>query len=217
MESQNIVAFTQPIRPLHWVIKVSDLKQALNLLTSLGARVLRHEEFESGCEASCNGPYSGYWSKSMVGWSNEDESFVFELTFNYGVTSYKRGNDLACLVMHKFNSAGEDMEAVVNKLHPDASKSADGVFKLINDDFVLKFEDSKAEAGAQLVKGLELNVTDKEASLAFYEKVGMTKSDNGALTCKNFPYFTMKLNWVEAIDRGEAYGRLAFSCADADV
>ena len=23
----------------------------------LGLRVLRHEEFESGCEATCNGPY----------------------------------------------------------------------------------------------------------------------------------------------------------------
>ena len=73
-------------------------------------RILRHEEFEEGCEATCNGPYSGYWSKSMVGWDNEDESFVFELTFNYGVNSYRRGNDLNAVVLHKFNQNGEDME-----------------------------------------------------------------------------------------------------------
>jgi hypothetical protein len=48
-------------------------------------RVLRHEEFESGCEATCNGPYSGYWSKTMIGFGIEDTNFVLELTFNYGV------------------------------------------------------------------------------------------------------------------------------------
>jgi len=30
-------------------------------------KVLRHEEFEKECEASCNGKYEGKWSKSMIG------------------------------------------------------------------------------------------------------------------------------------------------------
>jgi len=95
------VKFVQPIRPLHWVIKVSDLKKTLQLLAGIGCRVLRHEEFEEPCEASCNGPYAGYWSKSMVGWANEDISFVFELTFNYGVEKYRRGNDLNAIVLYQ--------------------------------------------------------------------------------------------------------------------
>jgi len=82
------------VRPLHWVNKISNLKKSVKLLNTLGCRILRHEEFESGCEATCNGPYSGYWSKSMVGWENEDKSFVFEMTYNYGVDAYRRGNDL---------------------------------------------------------------------------------------------------------------------------
>jgi len=145
MQSLSKVTFTQPIRPLHWVVKVSDLKQSLSLLTALGARVLRHEEFETGCEASCNGPYSGYWSKSMVGWDVEDTSFVLELTFNYGVASYKRGSDLQALTMHKFNQKGEDMEAVMTKMFPDTTPQ-DGVYKVINDDFLIKFVDTKAES-----------------------------------------------------------------------
>ena len=140
------VAFELPIRPLHWVIKVSDLKTSLNLLEAIGCRVLRHEEFEAGCEATCNGPYSGYWSKSMVGWNNEDVSFVFELTFNYGVRRYPRGNDLHHISLHKFNQKGEDMEAVVQKMFPDSTKDADGVYRAINDDFVFKFEDTTAES-----------------------------------------------------------------------
>ena len=33
----------------------------------VGMKVLRHEEFEKGCEAACNGPYDGKWSKTMIG------------------------------------------------------------------------------------------------------------------------------------------------------
>jgi len=95
--SGDPVKFSQPIRPLHWVIKIGNLKSSMELLGLLGARILRHEEFKSGCEATCNGPYTGYWSKSMVGWENEDNSFVFELTYNYGVDHYARGNDLKCI------------------------------------------------------------------------------------------------------------------------
>ncbi len=92
---------------------MSDLKKTLELLEILGCRLLRHEEFEAGCEATCNGPYSGYWSKSMVGFENEHSSFVFELTYNYGVTSYQRGNDLVAIILHKLDSNGQDIEQKV--------------------------------------------------------------------------------------------------------
>lgn len=29
----------------------------------------------------------------MIGYGNEDENFVIELTYNYGVHSYEKGND----------------------------------------------------------------------------------------------------------------------------
>ena len=38
-------------------------------------------------------PYDGKWSKSMVGYGPEDDNFVVELTYNYGLKSYQRGND----------------------------------------------------------------------------------------------------------------------------
>lgn len=137
------------------------MKKSLELLEILGARVLRHEEFESGCEATCNGPYSGYWSKSMVGWLNEDISFVFELTFNYGVTNYRRGNDLNNITLFKKNCKGEDIEKKLLKEFEGAkeAKGKDGVYRLINDDFVFKFVDEKAK-NEQLIKGLTLNCTD---------------------------------------------------------
>uniref|UniRef100_A0A2K6T923 Glyoxalase domain containing 4 n=1 Tax=Saimiri boliviensis boliviensis TaxID=39432 RepID=A0A2K6T923_SAIBB len=44
-----------------------------------------------GCEASV--PYDGKWSKTMVGFGPEDDHFVAELTYNYGIGDYKLGND----------------------------------------------------------------------------------------------------------------------------
>jgi hypothetical protein len=68
------------MRTLHWVTKIGSLKNSLRFYELVfGFRVLRHEEFESGCEATCNGPYGGAWSKTMVGLGNENSNFVFEL------------------------------------------------------------------------------------------------------------------------------------------
>ena len=83
----------------------------------LGMKILRHEEFEKGCEAACNGPYDGKyartvitmksilqclfrWSKTMVGYGPEDSHFVVELTYNYNISNYKLGNDFQVTRIH---------------------------------------------------------------------------------------------------------------------
>lgn len=38
-------------------------------------------------------PYDGRWSKTMVGYGPEDNHFVAELTYNYGIGEYRLGND----------------------------------------------------------------------------------------------------------------------------
>ena len=46
---------------LHWVFKVpSPRAETIRFYRDvLGMQILRHEEFEKGCEAACNGPYDG--------------------------------------------------------------------------------------------------------------------------------------------------------------
>lgn len=57
---------------LHWVLKIGNLKRSLSFFESiLALRVLRHEEFDQGCAATCNGPYGGAWSKTMIGYGPE--------------------------------------------------------------------------------------------------------------------------------------------------
>lgn len=87
-------------RALHWVLKIGNLKKSLDFFENvLALRVLRHEEFATGCEATCNGPYGGAWSKTMIGFVPEDKGFALELTYNYGIDSYEFGNDLQYITM----------------------------------------------------------------------------------------------------------------------
>lgn len=87
-------------RALHWVLKIGNLKNSLNFFENvLGLRVLRHEEFDTGCEATCNGPYGGAWSKTMIGYGPELTNFALELTYNYGIDAYQKGNDLEYIAL----------------------------------------------------------------------------------------------------------------------
>uniref|UniRef100_A0A1B6IVL6 VOC domain-containing protein n=1 Tax=Homalodisca liturata TaxID=320908 RepID=A0A1B6IVL6_9HEMI len=81
-------------RALHFVFKIADRAATAKFYFSiLGMKALRHEEFQEGCDAACNGPYDNRWSKTMVGYGPEDNHFVVELTYNYNVNKYEQGND----------------------------------------------------------------------------------------------------------------------------
>ena len=61
---RRVIIVPSPIllRTLAQVLKIGNLKKSMHFFESvLGLKVLRHEEFESGCEATCNGPYGGEW------------------------------------------------------------------------------------------------------------------------------------------------------------
>ena len=52
---------------LHWVFKVpSPRAETIRFYRDvLGMQILRHEEFEKGCEAACNGPYDGKYENPL--------------------------------------------------------------------------------------------------------------------------------------------------------
>lgn len=51
-----IMALKLSGRALHWVFKIGDRSKTIDFYRNvLGMKVLRHEEFEEGCEATCNG------------------------------------------------------------------------------------------------------------------------------------------------------------------
>eukprot|EP00071_Canis_lupus_P045588 XP_022279145.1 glyoxalase domain-containing protein 4 isoform X2 [Canis lupus familiaris] len=112
-------------RALHFVFKVGNRFQTARFFRDvLGMKILRHEEFEEGCKAACNGPYDGKWSKTMVGFGPEDDHFVAELTYNYGIGHYKLGNDFMGITL-------VSSQAVCNarKLEWPLSEVTEGIFE----------------------------------------------------------------------------------------
>jgi len=81
-------------RIFHLSIKVRDLKETISfMLDVLGMHILKHEEKEQKCPINSNGPWNSAWSRTMIGYGEECETLVFEVTCNYGKKSYELGND----------------------------------------------------------------------------------------------------------------------------
>lgn len=133
----------------------------------------------------------------MVGWENEDKSFVFELTYNYGVYEYARGNDLQSISLHKFNKDGVDMEEKMLSEFEGANESLNsdtGVYHLLKNDFMFKFTNSTSP-GTQLIDGLTLNCTNIDESSRFWQKVGLKKDENSPkFSFEGYDYFNLYID-----------------------
>merc|ERR1719461_2200184 len=87
-------------RTLHWVIRNTDLMPSLKFWKNVfGLCTLRHEENAEPCQITCNGRYNNAWSKTMIGYDTEDKCYALEVTYNYGIYSYKKGNGLQTIGM----------------------------------------------------------------------------------------------------------------------
>ncbi len=102
-------------RALHFVLKIGDRPAMMDFLkNALGMKVLRHEEFDKGCEATCNGPYQNKWSKTMIGYGPENCNFVLEITYNYPVDKYRLGNDILGISIGAPRDKFEDIKSKVS-------------------------------------------------------------------------------------------------------
>uniref|UniRef100_UPI00398F1F40 glyoxalase domain-containing protein 4 isoform X2 n=1 Tax=Pristiophorus japonicus TaxID=55135 RepID=UPI00398F1F40 len=177
-------------------------------------KVLRHEEFEEGCKASCNGPYDGRWSKTMVGFGSEDSHFVTELTYNYGVGDYRLGNDFLGITLQSSEAVSK-----AKKRGWALTKTQDGVF--ITEapggyKFVLV---DKEQPQTDPVQKVTLAVSDLQRSIHYWSNLlGMKvyeKNDAKKLALLGYADDQCKLELQDIgcpVDHGTAYGRIAFSC-----
>ncbi|XP_045475485.1 glyoxalase domain-containing protein 4 [Harmonia axyridis] len=197
-------------RALHYVFKVADrTKTAKFYRDVLGMKVLRHEEFSEGCEASCNGPYANRWSKTMIGYGPEDSHFVVELTYNYGVKSYEKGNDFISMTI-KSKEALQRAKAVNWPILPDNILEAPGGYKF-------KILDEPQPTDSDPVQKVTLSCSALIKSITFWNSIlGLTIFGRTETTVLlGFKQEEAKLELVqsdEPIDRAKAFGRIAFSC-----
>lgn len=172
-------------------------------------KILRHEEFSEGCEATCNGPYANRWSKSMIGYGPEDNHFVVELTYNYPIKSYKKGNDFIGITI-KSKEVLERAKAANWPILEGNTLEAPGGYK-----FFIKDEPQPTDADP--IEKVTIACSSLAKSLDYWNGIlGLTvfdKSEKSATIGFNANGAKLELREIdEPIDRAEAYGRIAFSC-----
>ncbi|MDH5231558.1 MAG: lactoylglutathione lyase [Gammaproteobacteria bacterium] len=70
------------MRILHTMIRVGDLEQSISFYTDvLGMKLLRQKEYPEG-----------EFTLAFLGYGDESENTVIELTYNWGVSQYEIGN-----------------------------------------------------------------------------------------------------------------------------
>ncbi|KAG1660631.1 Glyoxalase domain-containing protein 4 [Nymphon striatum] len=205
-------------RALHFVFKVADRKATAKFYKDiLGMKILRHEEMEEGCKATCNGPYSGKWSKTMVGYGPEDSHFVVELTYNYGIGSYELGNDFMGITI-------ESKEAIAN------AKKNNWPMKTENDCCIVeapggyKFYllDKPQPVDEDPVKKVTLSSSNLKTSLEYWNQLCGMKiySENIKSAVLGYADNQCKLELKDigtAVEHGTAFGRIAFSCPASEL
>uniref|UniRef100_W5MG55 Glyoxalase domain containing 4 n=1 Tax=Lepisosteus oculatus TaxID=7918 RepID=W5MG55_LEPOC len=200
-------------RALHFVFKVGDRQKTATFYREvLGMKVLRHEEFEEGCKATCNGPYDGKWSKSMVGFGPEDERFVAELTYNYGLGEYRVGNDFLGLTVWSSQAVSN-----ARRLGWPLTEVEEGTFFTEAPGGYRFYLLDKAQPEMDPVQKVSLAVSDLQRSTHYWATLlGMRvfeRNEEKRTVLLGFAESQLELQAIGVpVDHGTAFGRIAFSC-----
>lgn len=203
---------TTGIRALHWVFKIGNRPDNIRFFKDiLGMTVLRHEEFEQGCEATCNGPYNGKWSKTMIGYGHEDTNFVIELTYNYEIGGYTFAEDLRGFHIES-ETAYQNIEA--GKYHK-IGESDNTLHVKSPDGYPFFIRKPKGEDN--IVSKVSIAVSDLYKSLDYWRNIlGMSvyhQHDKSAIL--GYARDQCKLEIIhtgQPIIHESGIGRIAFAC-----
>jgi catechol 2,3-dioxygenase-like lactoylglutathione lyase family enzyme len=192
---------------------------------NFGLEVLRHEEFAEGCKATCNGPYGGAWSKTMVGSrarGGEKGGFALELTHNYGIGEYARGNDLRYLEIFEDGFIGDETNLICSEDDKFAQMPDGHFIKLVPRTV---FPGEEGDTPREIFKGVSLHVSDLKSSISFYESVLEAECVSSDAQHATFSFGSgsqgdgdVLVELHEApggwVDRAEASGRFAIETND---
>ncbi|KOC70598.1 Glyoxalase domain-containing protein 4 [Habropoda laboriosa] len=204
-------------RALHYVFKIPDRKLTAKFYREiLGMKVLRHEEFADGCEATCNGRYANRWSKTMIGYGPEDTHFVIELTYNYGIKEYKRGNDFGGITIRS-KEAIERARADGWPIKEESGKfvlEAPGGYKY----YII---DESQPTNKDPVEKVTLSSSNLQNTIAYWKDILGLKvfeqSDKKVLLGYSEDQAKVEFEDIGAeIDHAAGYGRVAFSIPHAE-
>lgn len=95
------------MRLLHTMIRVGNLEKSINFYTKiLGMKLLRQKDYPDG-----------KFTLAFVGYGNERDSTVIELTYNWDTDAYDTGNGFGHLAIEV-----DDVYAAAEKIHAQGGK-----------------------------------------------------------------------------------------------
>lgn len=202
------------------MLKIGNLANNIEFFRNkLGMRVLRHESFDKGCEAACNGRYDSRWTKTMIGYGPENDNFVLELTFNYPISSYKQGNDLEYIKLRVD-------EQIYEKLKSDARLTLDGDLT-VNSPDGYRFVVAKASNSEKPdVTEVCLTCSNINNSISYWRDLLQMKTvrenqeGNGQHIVLHYAsnQASLRLKQIQAsVEHEKAFGRIAFSCPSSEL
>jgi len=214
--------------PLHWVFKIGDLERTIRFYEGVfGMKIHRHEEFASGCEATCNGPYGGAWSKTMIGYGSETTHTALELTYNFGIDKYELGNDYRYIAI-----AAKDFGARAVKGGYGVSPVLPGGYQIVADPDGYRYLLVPGTEGCNREDNdpflfVSLHVTNLDASLKYYTEAldfkvfknvpGSLNTPKSVVIGYEEKYFKIELVEIEhgqVVDHKKGIGRLAIETDD---
>uniref|UniRef100_A0A4W4DV70 VOC domain-containing protein n=1 Tax=Electrophorus electricus TaxID=8005 RepID=A0A4W4DV70_ELEEL len=176
--------------------------------------VLRHEEFEEGCKATCNGPYDGKWSKTMVGFGPEHDHFAAELTYNYGVGEYRLGNDFLGLTLQSSQAVGR-----ARRLGWPLTEVSESLYVTEAPGGYRFYLLDREQPDCDPVQKVSLAVSDLQRSVHYWSTLlgmnVMEMNEEKRCVLMGFCKSQCKLELQDIgapVDHGTAFGRIAFSC-----
>lgn len=180
-------------------------------------KVLRHEEFEEGCEAACNGPYDGKWSKTMVGYGPEESHFVVELTYNYNISNYQLGNDFQGITIQSRETLARANKAgwPVKNEEGRAVLEAPGGYKF----FVV---DQPEPTNRDPVISVAIGISNMTMSVQYWSELLEMRLISASLSTTSLSYNpSTQANLVlvsqPSVYHAKAAGRIAFSIPASDL
>lgn len=152
----------------------------------------------------------------MIGYGDEDSHFVLELTYNYGVMNYTKGNDFVSITINSRNA----IDNVKKYNWPIIRENGDVIVESPGGyQFVLKPNHSN---GLDPVDRVTLASSNLQNSLNYWhDLLGMKiyyKDDKSVLL--GYHEQQCKLELVDIgkpVDHAKAFGRIAFSCPTKEL
>ncbi|KAL3193453.1 hypothetical protein MRX96_016814 [Rhipicephalus microplus] len=156
----------------------------------------------------------------MIGYGPEVSHFVMELTYNYGIGSYAKGNDFVAVVIRSDNVLENARRHAwpVEKFEGNDALIAPGGYRFVIKRRV-KPDDMKRLDPVEEVVLASSNIASTVAY--WHDLLGMAVHERTEKTATlSYGEAQCRLRFVlskEPIDRAKAYGRVAFECSASEL